>query len=160
MSINSKTTTSTEGRDLALTRIIDAPCEKVFKAWTDPALLMQWFAPKPWTTPKVQTDVRVGGSNLFVMASPEGKEFPNTWVCLEAVANKRLVFTDAFTKAWEPSAKAFMTVILTFEDLGGKTRYSARVCHWNDADRIAHENMGFHGGWAMCTEQLAALVTA
>jgi uncharacterized protein YndB with AHSA1/START domain len=154
----SKTTTSTEGRDLLLTRVIDAPREKVFKAWTDPKLLTQWFAPKPWTTPKVQTDVRVGGSNLFVMASPEGKEFPNTWVCLEVVPNERLVFTDAYTKDWEPSEKPFMTVILAFEDQGGKTKYSARVRHWTDADREKHENMGFHGGWAMCAEQLAALV--
>lgn len=156
----SKTTTSTEGRDLMLTRIIDAPREKVFKAWTDPKLLTQWFAPKPWTTPTVQMDARVGGSSLFVMASPEGKEFPNRWVCLEAIPNQRLVFTDAYTEAWKPSDKPFMTVILTFEDQGGKTKYSARVNHWTDADREAHEKMGFHGGWAMCTEQLAALVTA
>ena len=40
-----QTTTATEGRDLILTRIIDAPREKVFRAWTDPALLKQWFAP-------------------------------------------------------------------------------------------------------------------
>jgi uncharacterized protein YndB with AHSA1/START domain len=51
-----------------------------------------------------------------------------------------------------------MIVDLKFDDLGGKTRYTARVRHWADADREAHEKMGFHGGWAMCTEQLAALV--
>ena len=94
------------------------------------------------------------------MASPDGKEFPNRWVCLEVVPNERLVFTDAYSEAWKPSDKPFMTVILTFEGVGGKTRYSARVNHWTDGDREAHEKMGFHGGWAMCTEQLAALVTA
>jgi uncharacterized protein YndB with AHSA1/START domain len=73
----SKTTTSTEGRDLILTRIIDAPAEKVFRAWTEPELLKQWFAPLPWTTPTVETDVRVGGSSLFVMRGPDGTEFPN-----------------------------------------------------------------------------------
>jgi uncharacterized protein YndB with AHSA1/START domain len=68
------------------------------------------------------------------------------------------VFTDAYTKAWEPSQKPFMTVILTFEDAGrGKTRYTARVRHWTVADREAHEKMGFHGGWGLCTDQLAAL---
>jgi len=51
-----------------------------------------------------------------------------------------------------------MTVILTFEDLGGKTKYTALVRHWTVEDREAHEKMGFHGGWALCTEQLAALV--
>ncbi len=153
-----KTTTSTSDRDLVLTRVINAPREKVFKAWTNPELLKQWFAPKPWTTPVAQTDVRVGGSNLIVMRSPDGKDFPTRGVYLEVVPNERLVVTDAFTKAWEPSDKPFMTVILTFEDQGGKTKYTALVKHWTVADREAHEKMGFHGGWAMCTEQLAALV--
>lgn len=154
----SKTTTLTEGRDLVLTRIINAPREKVFKAWTDPELLKQWFAPLPWTTPKVETDVRPGGSSLVVMRGPDTNEFPNYGVYLEVVKNERLVFTDAFTKAWEPSEKPFMTVVLTFEDQGGKTKYTARVRHWTVGDREAHEKMGFHGGWATCAEQLAALV--
>ncbi len=157
-SANAKTTTRTEGRDLILTRMIDAPPAKVYQAWTDPKLIVKWFAPKPWTTPKATTDVRPGGSGLIVMAGPDGKEFPNSGTYLEVVPNQRLVFTDAYTKAWEPSAKPFMTVILTFEDVGGKTRYTARVRHWTDADREAHETMGFHSGWALCTEQLAALV--
>jgi len=92
------------------------------------------------------------------MRSPEGNEFPNRGVFLEVVKNQRLVFTDAFTKAWDPSPKPFMTVILTFEDLGGRTRYTARVRHWTDADREAHEKMGFHVGWAMCAEQLSDVV--
>ena len=153
-----KTTTSTEGRDLVLTRVIDAPREKVFQAWTDPTLLKQWFAPLPWTTPRVETDVRAGGSSLVVMRSPEGNEFPNRGVYLDVVKNERLVFTDAFTTAWEPSEKPFMTVALTFADQGGKTKYTARVQHWSVADREAHEKMGFHQGWVLCTEQLATLV--
>ena len=115
---SNKATTSTEGRDLILSRIINAPRNKVFKAWTEPKLLKQWFAPLPWTTAEVETDVRVGGSSLVVMRSPDGKEFPNRGVYLEVVPNERLVFTDAFTKAWEPSEKPFMTVVLTFEDSG------------------------------------------
>ena len=153
-----KAITSTEGRDLILTRVIDAPPEKVFRAWTEPDLLRQWFAPKPWTTPNVEIDVRAGGSSLFVMRNPDGNEFPNRGVYLEVVKNQRLVFTDAFTRAWEPSPKPFMTVILTFEDLGDRTRYTARVRHWTDADREAHEKMGFHVGWAICAEQLADIV--
>jgi uncharacterized protein YndB with AHSA1/START domain len=138
--MNGKTTTSAEGNDLVLTRIIDAPREKVFNAWTDPALLKLWFAPVPWTTSVVETDVRPGGATLFVMRSPDGKDFPNRGVYLDVVKNERLVFTDAFNKAWEPSEKPFMTVVLTFEDVGGdKTKYTARVRQ-------------------QCAEQLAALV--
>lgn len=158
MSTN-KTTTSAEGRDLILTRVIHAPRETVFKAWTRAELLQQWFAPLPWTTSKAQMDPRAGGSSLIVMRSPEGQEFPSSGVYLEVIENERLVFTDAYVKAWEPSEKPFMTVVLTFEDLGGKTKYTARVQHWSVADREAHEKMGFHQGWALCTEQLAALVT-
>ena len=146
-------------RELVITRVIDAPREKVFKAWTEPELLKQWFAPRPWTTPLAELDVRPGGTSLIVMRSPEGKEYPNQGVYLEVVRNERLVFTDAYTRAWEPSEKPFMTVTVTLEDLGGNTRYCARVLHWTVADREAHEKMGFHGGWALCADQLAALVT-
>jgi len=145
-------------RELVLTRLIDAPREKLFRAWTDPALLKQWFAPLPWTTSAAELDVRPGGASLIVMRDPEGNEFPNRGVFLEVVKNQRLVFTDAFVGGWEPSEKPFITGILTFEDAGGKTRYTARVRHWTVADREAHEKMGFHQGWGQCTDQLAALV--
>jgi uncharacterized protein YndB with AHSA1/START domain len=145
-------------RDLVLTRIIDAPREKVFRAWTDPELLKQWFAPLPYTTPVAELDVRPGGSNLIVMRSPDGQDMPNRGVYLEVVENERLVVTDAYSRAWEPSEKPFMTVILTFENVGGKTKYTALVRHWTVADREAHEKMGFHKGWGQCADQLEALV--
>ncbi len=149
---------SAESRELVLTRLIDAPPEKVFRAWTDPALLKQWFCPKPWSVASAELDVRPGGTSVIVMRSPEGQEFPNSGVYLEVVKNERLVFTDAYTKAWEPSAKPFMTGIITFENEGGKTKYTARVLHWSVADRKNHEEMGFHEGWSKATDQLAALV--
>jgi uncharacterized protein YndB with AHSA1/START domain len=153
-----KSTTLADGRDLTLTRIFHAPRAKVFKAWTDPALLKQWFAPSPWTTPVAEMDVRPGGSSLMVMRGPDGMESLNRGVYLDVVENERLVFTNAYTEAWEPSERPFMTVVLSFEDEAGGTRYTARVRHWTVADREAHETMGFHQGWVACAEQLAALV--
>lgn len=150
--------TSANDRELTLTRLIDAPREKVFRAWTEPALLTQWFTPAPWTTPHAELDVRPGGANFIVMRGPDGTEMPNRGVYLEVVENERLVITDAYTEAWLPSEKPFMTLVLTFEDEGGKTRYTARARHWTVADREAHEKMGFHEGWAQATDQLAALV--
>jgi len=146
-------------RELVITRLIDAPRRKVFQAWTDPTLLRQWFAPRPWTTSMAELDVRPGGASLIVMRDPEGRDFPNRGVYLEVVEDERLVFTDAYTKAWEPSEKPFMTVVVTFEDEGGRTRYTAHVLHWTVADREAHERMGFRQGWAQCADQLVALVT-
>lgn len=151
-------TAEVPGHELALTRIIDAPREKLYRCWTEPDLLRQWFVPKPWTVARAEMDVRPGGSSLVVMRSPEGQEMPNPGVFLEVVENERLVMTDAYTSAWVPSAKPFMTAIVTFEDLGGgKTRYTARARHWTAEDRAAHEKMGFYEGWGICADQLAAL---
>ena len=149
----------TSDRELVLTRLIDAPRERLYEAWTNPELLMRWFAPLPYTTPRAELDVRPGGATLVVMRDPQGNEYPNRGVFLEVVPNERLVITDAFSEAWQPSEKPFMTVILTFEEESGKTRYTARVRHWSTADREAHEQMGFHQGWGQCADQLEALVT-
>ena len=157
MADTSATTTSADGRDLVLTRLIAAPPAALYRAWTDPALITQWFAPLPWTVPSAETDVRPGGATTIVMRGPDGTEFPSSGVYLEVVPNERLVFTDAYTAAWEPAEKPFMTVVLTFTPEPGGTRYTARVKHWSVADREAHEKMGFHQGWTQCTEQLAAL---
>ncbi len=152
------TADSSAPRELVLTRLIDAPREKLYRAWTEPALIKQWFAPLPWTVPHVETDLRAGGSTLIVMRGPDGTEFPNRGVYLEVVPNERIVFTDAFTQAWEPSEKPFFTGIITFEEEAGQTRYTARARHWSAADCAAHEKMGFHEGWGKCADQLAALV--
>jgi uncharacterized protein YndB with AHSA1/START domain len=145
-------------RELVLTRVIDAPREALYRAWTEPELLKQWFAPAPLTTPVAELDVRPGGANLIVMKTPDGQVMPNRGVYLEVVPNEKLVFTDAYASPWTPSERPFMTVILTFDDLGGgQTRYTARVRHWSVADREQHEQMGFHQGWGLCADQLAAL---
>src|SRR5215469_11621100 len=90
----------TVDRELVLTRIIDAPREKGFRAWTEPELLKQWFAPLPWTTPVAETDVRPGGASFIVMRSPDGNEFPNRGVYLEVVENQRraLAGYNAYTE--------------------------------------------------------------
>ena len=59
MSVKVEATPNSD-RELVIARIIDAPREKVFRAWTDPKLMTQWFAPRPWTTPVAETDVRAG----------------------------------------------------------------------------------------------------
>jgi uncharacterized protein YndB with AHSA1/START domain len=144
--------------ELVLTRDIAVPPEKLYRCWTEPDLVRQWFAPKPWTVAHAELDVRPGGSSRIVMRSPEGQEFANPGVYLEVVPNERIVATDAYTSAWEPSEKPFMTLVITFEDLGGgRTRYSARARHWSAADLEAHEKMGFREGWGRCTDQLAEL---
>ena len=146
-----------EDLELVLERVVDGPAETLFRGWTDPALMKQWFAPRPFTVTKVDVDLRPGGKSLIVMKSPEGEEYPNPGVYLEVVPNKKLVFTDAFTEGWVP-AGPFMVSIVIFEDLGGgKTRYRAVARHWTVEARKQHEEMGFHEGWGQCLDQLIEL---
>lgn len=150
--------TKNEGHELVLHRVLDAPRDKVYKCWTTPELMKQWFVPKPWTIARAEVDVRPGGSSMVVMRDPEGNEYPNPGVYLEVVPNERLVFTDAYTSAWVPSAKPFMTAIVTFADApGGKTDYKAIARHWTAEDLKTHEEMGFHEGWGACASQLEEL---
>ena len=144
-------------RELVLARIIDAPPESVYRAWSEPALLKRWFAPKPYTTPVAEVDLRPGGASLIVMRGPDGQDIPCPGVYLEVVPNRKIVATDAYVRAWEPSPKPFMTLTLTFEPEGGKTRYIARCAHWTVEDLKTHEKMGFHEGWGQCAEQLEEL---
>ena len=151
-------TTATDPRDLMLSRDIAATPAQLYRCWTEPALICQWFCPPPWTVSHAELDVRPGGRSLVMMRGPDGQEVPNPGVYLEVVPNRRLVGTDAFVRAWEPSAKPFMTLVLTFDDLGdGRSRYTAVARHWTLEDKQSHEAMGFHQGWGMATDQLAAL---
>jgi uncharacterized protein YndB with AHSA1/START domain len=148
---------TTAQHELKLTRLIDAPRRALYRCWTEAELIKQWFTPRPWTTPVVEIDVRPGGSSHMIFRGPEGQEFPNDGIYLELVPDERLVFTDAYTSAWVPSAKPFMTGIITFADEDGKTRYTAVARHWTADDRKSHEDMGFHDGWGKATDQLEAL---
>jgi uncharacterized protein YndB with AHSA1/START domain len=145
--------------ELILVREFDAPREKIFRAWTDPALMKEWFVPRPWTIADAKLYVRPGGANLIIMRSPEGQDFPNRGVYLEVIENEKLVFTDAYVSAWVPSEKPFMTATVLLEDLGnGRTKYTATAAHWTAEDKKTHEEMGFHEGWGKCADQLAELL--
>lgn len=145
--------------ELSLSRLIDAPREKVFRAWTEPQLLARWWGPHGMTTPECELQPWAGGLFRTVMRAPDGTEYPNQGVFLEIVAPERIVFTDAFGPGWQPSAKAFMTVVVTFEPVQGRTLYTARALHWSAADCEAHEQMGFHRGWGESLDRLVSLVT-
>ena len=145
--------------ELSISRVIDAPRQKIFRAWTEPALLVQWWGPHGMTTPECEMDLWVGGQFRTLMRAPDGSEYPTLGVFLEIVAPRRLVFTDAFVPGWIPSGKAFMTAEVLLEEESGKTRYTARALHWTEEDRQAHEAMGFHEGWGQSLERLETLVT-
>ncbi len=144
-----------DDRTLTLTKTLEATPNAIYRCWTEPELVKQWFAPKPWTTVACENDLRVGGVCRSVMKSPEGEEFPNVGVFLELIPDRRIVFTDAFTSAWVPSEKPFFVGSIDLEPAGpGRTLYVARARHWTLEDTETHRKMGFVEGWGMCADQL------
>lgn len=143
---------------LVIQRVINAPPEKLFRCWTEIDLMKEWFCPKPWRVVGGSIDLRAGGSSNIKMQGPDGASHDNPGIYLEVIRNEKLVFTDAYTEAWEPSGKPFMTGIISFEDLGnGATRYTATAKHWTKEDYDQHCAMGFHEGWGKATDQLEQL---
>lgn len=149
----------TAKHELVLELVLDCKPENLYRCWTEPELIKQAFAPKPWTTPSAKVDVRPGGANAITMRSPEGQDFPSKGQYLEVVPGRKLVFTDAFTGDWVPSeSPPFFTAVLTFEGApGGKTKYTARALHWTAEAKQQHEQMGFIPGWTICAKQMEAL---
>ena len=143
--------------ELSITRAIAAPPQTVYRVWTE--RLGEWWAPRPYTTPEVEIDLRPGGRGRMVMEAPDGTRMPNEGVFLEVVPNRTIVFSNAFTAGWIPQ-DPFMVVLVTFEPEGAGTRYTARVRHWSEEARARHEAMGFEQGWSTVAGQLAALAEA
>lgn len=144
--------------DLVLEREIDVPRELIWKAWTTPEHLKQWFCPKPWTVTQCEIDLRPGGMFSTTMRSPEGQEFPNLGCYLKVVPNERLVFTDTMLPGYRPSPKPFFTAVLHLEPKGSGTRYTAIAIHGNEDTRKNHEQMGFYDGWGTVVDQMVAIL--
>ena len=144
--------------ELTLTRLINVPRAKLFRCWTEPALITQWFTPPPWKTIAAETDVRAGGASLITMQGPDGTLMPNRGVYLEVVKDERIVFTDAFTGDWNTKdGVPFFVGVVEFAPEGGKTRYTCTVRHWTEEARADHEARGFYTGWGIVADQLEAL---
>ena len=149
--------------DLVLERFLDAPIDLVWKAYTDPEHLKQWFAPKPFEITECELDLKPGGIFRIRMIGPDGFDtgHGNAGCVLEVVEGKKLSWTSALGPGYRPAemgegCESFpMTAIVTLEDAGnGKTAYRAVALHRNEADKQMHEQMGFQDGWGTTAKQL------
>lgn len=144
-----------ESRDLVISRVLRAPRAALWRAWSDPELLKQWWCPKPWTTEVLAFDMRPGGAFHTIMRGPDGGVSDNPGCFLEIVPAERLVMTSMLTGDWRPQTPWLgFTAIITMEDEGDGCRYTARVMHPDEATRDKHEEIGFFDGWNTVIGQL------
>ena len=148
--------------DLYFERIVDVPAHRVWQAWTTPELLKQWFTPRPWRTTDCEIDLRPGGIFKTVMAGPEGQEFSGSGCFLEIIENKKLVWTSAMGPGYRPNITpegAFLfTAVITLEDQGDQTKYSALVIHADEESCQKHKAMGFEGGCGSALTQMVEMI--
>jgi uncharacterized protein YndB with AHSA1/START domain len=133
---------STADREIVTTRLIDAPRELVFAAWTEAKHVGQWFGPDGFTTITHSMDVRPGGVWRFTMRGPDGKDWPNVVTYEEVVPPERLVYMHGNDR--EPDM--FHTTV-TFADEGGRTALTMRAVFKTAAARaqVVRENGAIEG---------------
>lgn len=143
--------------DLRLHRILKAPRPLVWRCWTEPDLLKEFFVPKPHSITEVIMDLRPGG-RFFTRMLVEGTEYPNDGSILEVVQGEKLVFTDLMVADYQPVDQPGLgfTAILTLADHPEGTDYTALARHRTPADAEKHEAMGFQEGWGTVASQLEA----
>jgi uncharacterized protein YndB with AHSA1/START domain len=160
--MSTETSPKPETHDLVIDRIVRAPRAALWRAWTEPALLVQWWCPRPWTTELRAFELRPGGGFHTFMRGPDGGTSDNPGCFLEIVPQSRIVFTTGLTAGWRPADQPWLaiTAIITLADAADGTRYVATVLHADTATRDRHAEMGFFDGWNTCITQLEALAQA
>ncbi len=151
MTNKNDSTDAQSDREIVITRVFNAPRELVFKAWTDPKHVAQWWGPKGFTTKVIELDLRPGGKSRYVMIGPDGTEYPVKGVFREIVPLERIVTSDEFDEGFEKVVNADLPkgIVMTalFEDLDGKTKLTLRIVHESAEERRKHEEMGVIAGW-------------
>ena len=169
MAAKSKEATAPSDLEFVITRVFDAPRELVWKAWTDPKHMAQWWGPRGFTNPVCEMDVQPGRAYRIVMRSPDGVEYPIKGAYREIVEPERLVMTmdcsehpDAWHDLVNPNHKKAegnpaweMVSTATFEAIEGKTKLTVRTRFESAAIREAMLKMGMTEGWSQSLDRLA-----
>lgn len=152
--------------DLVLERTLDLAPAKVWAAWTQPDLLVQWFTPAPWRTVACEIDLRAGGRFGTTMQSPDGDQYPSTGCYLQVEPERLLVFTSVMTDDFRPVPPSngaddmpFTGRIELAPTPSGGTHYRAIAIHPTVELATKHREMGFHDGWGAALDQLVALMS-
>jgi len=153
--------------EVIITRFFNASQKRLFKAWTDPKILMSWWGPKGFSCPVCKIDLHVGGKYFSCMRSPEGKDFYSTGVYKEIKTPSKLVMTDSFadekgnvvSAAYYGMSSNFpqeLLVSLTFEKLKHGTIFTLKHSGITEMSKEDHSNM--EQGWKETLDKLSEIL--
>ena len=145
-------------REVTITRIIDAPRELVFKAWTDPKHMAQWWGPRYFTNPICEMDVRPGGAILIHMRGPDGVIYPMKGVFHEIVEPERLVFTSSAFDDEQGSPLIESLTTVTFAEHEGKTKLTVHAVVTRAEAGAERALAGMEEGWNQSLDKLTELL--
>ncbi|EAR49749.1 hypothetical protein OG2516_08788 [Oceanicola granulosus HTCC2516] len=143
--------------DLVLVRQIAASPETVYRCWTEPELLKQFFAPAPGETVEADIDARPGGRFYTLMRFEEHGEIGGEGCVLVAEPGRRFAWTDCLGPDFRPNPNPFFSAEITFTAKDGGCEYRVVARHVDAATAQRHEEMGFQSGWGTVADQLARL---
>jgi uncharacterized protein YndB with AHSA1/START domain len=157
-----QTVASQAERSFTIERTFAAPVERVFRLWTDPLCVAQWWGIKDCTIPYCALDVRVGGRWRIDMRTASGALYRNQGQYVDVVANCRLSYTDEpdpELREWagRPPGQSLHTV--TFESDGARTRICFEVMLASAADRERLLALGVREGWMQSFDRLERAVS-
>jgi uncharacterized protein YndB with AHSA1/START domain len=144
-------------RTVTITRVFDAPRELVFRMWTEPEHMAEWWGPQCFTNPVCELDVRPGGKILIHMRGPDGTVYPMTGIFHEVVALKLIVFT-AFAEDIEGNRLLESLTTVTFAAQGSKTKLTVNATAKGLAPIAPQMLAGMEAGWTQSLEKLADLL--
>jgi uncharacterized protein YndB with AHSA1/START domain len=150
------TRTPVAEREITFVRTFDAPCELVFSMWTEAKHLAQWWGPHHFDNPVCEADARAGGPIVIHMRGPDGNVHVMAGAYLEITPHTRIVFTTSVDDNGVRLLEG--TNVVTFEDVGGKTRMTlqARVSGFTEITKMMVG--GFEAGWTQSLEKLDATI--
>ena len=158
----------TKIEEFVISRVLDAPRDRVWKVFTQVEHMKQWWGPKGFTVTHAKMDLRPGGTYHYALKSPDGATMWGKFVFREIAPPEKLVFMSSFSDeaggvTRHPMAPTWPLLMLTtfgFEDLGDKTRFTVR---WSPYNATEEERQAFETGrpsmtqgWTGTLDQLAA----
>jgi uncharacterized protein YndB with AHSA1/START domain len=150
---------ATAEQDLIFSRTFNAPRALVWKAWTDPEHVLQWWGPKGFNNSACEIDLRVGGTFHLTMQAPDGGSYPCKGIYREIVEPERIVFASEADESHPCGAglPPRSLVTITFTEQGNKTMLTLHTCFETSARRDAANLAGYSVSWAEALDRLGEM---